>query len=61
MPNIFFNDSGEECLGSAKIERVGPSHYAMNVNNCKDELDKKRQNNGNGVKKIETQCDDVKK
>lgn len=27
--------AGEECLGSAKIERVGPSHYSMDRNRCR--------------------------
>ena len=39
--NLYF--SGEECLGSARIERVGPSHYTMNINNCRDEIKKKRE------------------
>ena len=39
--NLYF--SGEECLGSARIERLGPTHYAMNVNNCKSDLEMKRK------------------
>jgi hypothetical protein len=29
---------GDECLGSSRIERVGPSQYAMNKNNCRDKI-----------------------
>ena len=29
---------GEVCLGSAKIERVGPSLYTMNYNNCRTKI-----------------------
>ena len=29
---------GDECLGSARIERVGPSQFTMNKNNCRDKL-----------------------
>ena len=31
---------GDECLGSAKIDRVGPSQYTMNKNNCRDKIRK---------------------
>jgi len=29
---------GDECLGSARIDRVGPSQYTMNKNNCRDKI-----------------------
>jgi len=32
---------GEVCLGSAKIERVGPSLYTMNHNNCRTKIQEK--------------------
>lgn len=31
---------GDECLGSAKIRRVGPSLYTMNTDNCRDIIQK---------------------
>jgi len=42
---------GEVCLGSAKIERVGPSLYTMNHNNCRTKIlqslnDKKSDSKG---------------
>ena len=43
IANFLSFFSGEECLGSARIERVGPSHYSMDVNNCRTILDKKRK------------------
>ena len=58
--DIRINFSGEECLGSARIERVGPTHYTMNVNNCREEIKKqriegrsKRTPNGNSVTSME--------
>jgi tRNA U34 2-thiouridine synthase MnmA/TrmU len=32
---------GDECLGSSRITKVGPSLFAMNKNNCRDNLNKK--------------------
>ncbi|XP_050731296.1 mitochondrial tRNA-specific 2-thiouridylase 1-like isoform X2 [Eriocheir sinensis] len=33
---------GEECLGSARILRPGPSSYTLNVNNCRDIIQGKK-------------------
>lgn len=35
--------SGEECLGSARILRPGPSLYTLNINNCRTEIQRKLQ------------------
>ena len=33
---VFYK--GEECLGSARINKVGPSLYTMNKDNCREKL-----------------------
>ena len=34
--------SGDECLGSARILRPGPSLYTLNVNDCRTQILKER-------------------
>ena len=38
---VFYD--GEECLGSARILKVGPSSYTMNKDNCRDKLKELRE------------------
>ena len=37
---VFYQ--GEQCLGSARIRRTGPSLYTMNKDNCRERLNKER-------------------
>ena len=37
---VFYK--GEECLGSARILKIGPSLYTMNKDNCREKLKEKR-------------------
>ena len=37
---VFYQ--GEQCLGSARITRTGPSLYTMNKDNCRERLNKDR-------------------
>jgi len=44
---------GDECLGSARITRPGPSLYTLNVKNCRSEIQQKLQQQQADDKNVE--------
>ena len=38
---VFYK--GEECLGSARMQKIGPSLYSMNKDNCREKLKLQRK------------------
>jgi len=45
--SVFYK--GDICLGSARIERSGPSLYTLNIGNCRDKYRNKAKKNKNDI------------